>query len=169
MYVYFLTVQSFEHILINQLAFKRTLVQLMTYEKPLASTYIFVGWMSILCFRIYHLVPSYIVSLAIVVHVVNYYDLALNDRIDSGFEPLSVREICNSLVRKVLPETKNSKPPQSQCYDLESYLNAIGDVEIPLEDNLTFPFSDPKYAKSTLKSMLCPKGECYCSFQLLFH
>ena len=130
----------------------------MTYEKPFASAYIFIGWMSLLYFHLYHLVPSYIVSLAMVVHIVNYYDLASNNKIDSGFEPLSVKEIFHSLVSKDFPETGNSKFPQSQCSDLKSYMNSIGNVQIPLEDNLTFPFSEPKYAKSTLKSMLCPKG-----------
>ncbi len=140
------------------MAFKRTLVHLMTYEKPFASGYLFIGWMAILYYRLYHLVPSYIVSIALLIHIINYFDLALNSKINSGFEPLSANEIFNTMVNGSLPEARTTKPPHSQCYDLESYLKMVGDLKIPLEDSLAFPFAETKYARPTLKSMLCPKG-----------
>lgn len=142
------------------MAFKRTLVHLMTYEKPFASTYIFLGWMTLLHYHMYHLVPSYIVSLAIVVHVVNYFDLTSNNnKMYTGFEPLTVSEIFDCFIHGNLPSLmRNEKPAHSQCYDLESYMKVMGDIEVPSEDSLAFPFSESKYAKPTLKSMFCPKG-----------
>ena len=139
----------------------------MTYEKPFASTYIFTGWMTLLYYHMYHLVPSYIVSLVIVVHVVNYYDLTSNNnKMYTGFEPLTMSEISKCFIHGSLPSSiRNDIPTYSQCYDLDSYMKVVGDIEVPSQDNLAFPFSEPKYAKPTLKSMFCPKGVSRQPFQ----
>ncbi len=130
----------------------------MAYEKPIASSYIFIGWMAILHYRVYHLVPSYLISLLIVIHLSNYDDLVSKEKIHDVFEPLSLHEILNALVNgSMTSETLDYQ--LQQCSDNDSYLNTASAVELPMEDHVEFPFSESKYKRLPLKHYLCPKGK----------
>jgi hypothetical protein len=134
----------------------------MSYEKPIITSYIFIGWMAILHFGAYHLAPSYLFSLLIVIHVGNYHDLVIsNEKIHDGFQPLSVTEIFHTLTNHSSTEENVKTAPNTNCFDQESYLKAIGDIELPVQDHVTFPFSESKYKRLPLRSMLCPKGTSF--------
>ena len=114
--------------------------------------------MALLHFRTYYLVPSYLVSLLVCIHVCNYHDLASRGLIQTGYEPLSLTEIFYSLIPGSPSEESLVNPLHTQCSDQESYLKVVGDVELPVQDHLEFPFSESKYTRMPLKSMFCPKG-----------
>lgn len=130
----------------------------MTYQIPLVSMYIFCGWMAILHFNAYHLVPSFIVSIFTAIHLNNYYEIASKEIICPGFECISLKEILNSFTQEASRENENNPKPFAECCDMESYLNIVGDFSFPVSDNAEFPFSESKYARLPLRSMMCPKG-----------
>ena len=153
-----------------QIAFRRTLDRLMSYEKPLFTLYIFTAWMALLYCQAYHLAPSYIVSLLIVVHISNHHDLSSKEKVYQGFEPLSLSKILKTLTQNASTDTADpKKPPYTQCFDPDSYRKIVGDFKFLEEDHVEFPFSESKYSWLPLKSTFCPKGMClYIQKNLVF-
>jgi hypothetical protein len=81
---------------------------MILYEKPLFSLYIFSTWM--LC--VYHnsvkFAPSFFVGYLIMNMISNYFYFNLSEQNNLGYTPLTIREMAGSLVKE--QETGNMKP-----------------------------------------------------------
>jgi len=136
---------------------KRILTDLMRYEKPNVSFYTFIGWMSIVHYKAYEFFPSFLVSILLFLHVNNYHDVISTSKVQKGFEPPTLTEMLSILLWGSQINKNETKQPQLQCSSQKDYIKTVGDLQFPIEDNLEFPYSEAKYSRLNLNSMIYPK------------
>jgi hypothetical protein len=138
---------------------------MILYEKPLFSLYIFSTWM--LC--VYHnsakLAPSFFVGYLIMNMISNYYYFNLSEQNNLGYTPLTIQEMANSLVKD--QDTGNMKPllakkkakniaarPAPSVPD-RSHPSICEIEDIEPMDHREFPFSERhEYRKFTVDDAL---------------
>lgn len=140
-----------------QFVLKSLLRDTMSYKNPLISCYVFMGWMSLVYFNRITLVPSFVVSLLMIVFYRNYLSF-LNDKkdLEMRFKPLSMGDMVAMLWHGHTQQVSDQSP-EVICANLDTYRALVEQSRHDDEHHQEFPFSHPeRHRQAILGEMLVP-------------